>query len=221
MHQSVAEQQQRFFGEYSRTSNDPKYRKIWAVLQQQPVGRILDVGCTNGALLEPMLSMGWDCSGMELCEEPAQAAAAKGIKVTVGDASGGLPFQDGTFDVVVAGEIVEHMTDDVSFLRDLRRVTKPSGLVIITTPNLVSLGNRLLMMCGAMPRFAYAEYHYRIYNRSVLLDRLRRAELTPLHVWGSYVGISRTFNDFVGRFGESLGYALPALGEHFVVVTKT
>ena len=220
MHQSIAEQQQHFFSEYSRTSNDPKYRKIWAALQQHPAGRILDVGCTNGALLEPLVSTGWDCYGMELCSEPAQAAAAKGVKVQVGDASMGLPFDDRAFDVVVAGEIVEHMTDDVAFLRELRRVTKPSGLVIITTPNLVSLGNRLLMFFGAMPRFAYAEYHYRIYNLSVLMARLRLAELTPQYVWGSYVGISRTFSDVLGRVGEGIAYAMPSLSEHFVVITK-
>jgi 2-polyprenyl-3-methyl-5-hydroxy-6-metoxy-1,4-benzoquinol methylase len=216
----VAAQQRSYFGAYRRTGDDPKYRKIRTCLLSLAPAKILDVGCTNGALLEPFVRRGWSCSGFELCAEPAAEARRKGIDVTEGDASLGLPYPDDTFDVVVAGEILEHMIDDVAFLRELRRVVRLHGLVMLTTPNLVSLGNRLLMSLGRMPRFAYADFHYSIYNRYVLLEKLRVAGLSIEKVQGSYVGISRTFSPIIGAFGEYLGAHLPTLGEHFVVFAR-
>ncbi len=215
--ETVIAQQQRYFGDYQRTADDPKYRKIWDKLLPLPARTILDVGCTNGALLVPFLERGWACSGFELCAEPAAEARDRGIDVAEGDVALGLPYPDDAFDVVVAGEIVEHVIDDLAFLRELRRVVAPRGMVVLTTPNLVSLGNRLLMGLGRMPRFAYAEFHYQIYNYDVLARKFKEAGLRIDHASGSYIGISRTFNTKIGSVGEFLGGLLPTLSEHFVI----
>lgn len=217
MGQTAGELQRHYFAHYTRSKDDPKYRKIWSQLLSLPPASILDVGCTNGALLEPFLHKGWRCSGFELCAEPANEARTKGIDVVVGDASQGLPYSDGSFDVVIAGEIIEHMIDDVSFLKELRRVSRDQGTVVVTTPNLVSLSNRLLMSLGLMPRFAYADFHYKVYNLKVLLNKIELASLKPVKVLGSYVGVSRTFNALLGKVGESLGTFAPTLSEHFVL----
>ena len=68
-------------------------------------------------------------------------------------AAGPLPFEDGTFDAVFAGEIIEHLVDTGAFVAELRRVLAPGGIAVITTPNLAS-NNRARLLLGRYPRWA-------------------------------------------------------------------
>lgn len=62
---------------------------------------------------------------------------------------GRLPFPDDHFDAVVSIEVVEHVEDQFAFLRELTRVTKPGGRVLVTTPNVLNLNSRLRsLFCG-------------------------------------------------------------------------
>ncbi|MBT9168924.1 MAG: putative S-adenosylmethionine-dependent methyltransferase [Syntrophomonadaceae bacterium] len=67
------------------------------------------------------------------------------------DVSRGLPFQSAFFDAVFGGEIIEHQIDDQYFLEECNRVLRAEGIQVLTTPNLVSLGNRFLMFLGKPP----------------------------------------------------------------------
>ncbi len=57
-----------------------------------------------------------------------------------------LPFPDGYFDLVHAGEIIEHLYDTDFFLDEVKRVMKPNGIFILTTPNLAAWYNRILLL---------------------------------------------------------------------------
>lgn len=62
-----------------------------------------------------------------------------------------LPWADATFDVVVCNEIIEHIFDTDRLLEEMHRVLKPGGKLIISTPNLASLPNRLGLLLGWQP----------------------------------------------------------------------
>ncbi len=67
-----------------------------------------------------------------------------------------LPFEMGVFDAVYAGEIIEHLLDTAAFLREVRRVLRPGGSVVLTTPNLCSLKN---LYCWLMAKqLAWVDY---------------------------------------------------------------
>ena len=68
-----------------------------------------------------------------------------------GDVSSHLPVEEGSFDVVVAGEIIEHVPNPDLLLREIRRALRPGGTLIVSTPNLVSWANRLLVPLGVQP----------------------------------------------------------------------
>jgi SAM-dependent methyltransferase len=55
----------------------------------------------------------------------------------------GLPYPDDSFDVVTLTEVIEHLEHDRAVLREIHRVTKPGGLVVVTTPNILNLNSRL------------------------------------------------------------------------------
>jgi len=68
----------------------------------------------------------------------------------VGD-DGRLPFEDDRFDVVVSIEVIEHVEDQFAFLRELVRVARPGGRVIVTTPNVLNVNSRLRTLLWGFP----------------------------------------------------------------------
>lgn len=64
---------------------------------------------------------------------------------------GRLPFEDGSFDAVVSIEVIEHVENQFAFMRELARVAKPGGIVIVTTPNTLNANSRLRTLFVGFP----------------------------------------------------------------------
>ncbi|MGH9941422.1 MAG: class I SAM-dependent methyltransferase [Pyrinomonadaceae bacterium] len=95
--------------------------------------RILDVGCGTGANLE-MLDKFGEAEGVDVSEEALAFCRARGLdRVTLGEAER-LPYPDQTFDLVTALDVVEHLDDDVSGLREMQRVLRPGGRALLFVP---------------------------------------------------------------------------------------
>jgi len=100
--------------------------------------RILDVGCGTGANLL-MLSEYGDAAGVDISEDALAFCRERGLdKVRLG-AGEQLPYDDGTFDLVTAFDVVEHMDDDLAGLREMRRVLRPGGRVLLFVPTFMFL----------------------------------------------------------------------------------
>jgi len=106
------------------------------VTDRQP--RILDVGCGTGANLI-MLSKYGDAEGVDISEDALAFCRDRGLdKVRLG-AGEELPYEDNTFDLVTAFDVVEHMDDDLAGLREMRRVLRPGGRVLLFVPTFMFL----------------------------------------------------------------------------------
>ncbi len=100
--------------------------------------RILDVGCGTGANLL-MLSEYGDAEGVDVSEDALAFCRERGLnKVKLGAAEE-LPYEDGTFDLVTAFDVVEHIDDDLAGLREMRRVLRPGGRVLLFVPTFMFL----------------------------------------------------------------------------------
>jgi len=100
--------------------------------------RILDVGCGTGANLL-MLSKYGDAEGVDVSEDALAFCRERGLdKVTLG-AGEEMPYDDGTFDLVTAFDVVEHMDDDLAGLKEMRRVLRPGGRVLLFVPTFMFL----------------------------------------------------------------------------------
>src|SRR3954469_10742117 len=77
--------------------------------------RVLDVGCLGGKLSREILERNNEVWGVEINPAAAEVAQRRGIRVKVADAEQGLPFEDSSFDVVHAGEVIEHLYDTKHF----------------------------------------------------------------------------------------------------------
>ena len=100
--------------------------------------RILDVGCGTGANLM-MLSKYGEAEGVDISEDALAFCRERGLdKVRLG-AGEELPYEEGSFDLVTALDVVEHMDDDLAGLREMQRVLRPGGRVLLFVPTFMFL----------------------------------------------------------------------------------
>jgi len=105
-------------------------------------GSVLDVGCSKGTFLEVARDEGWEVAGVELNPHTAAEARARGLDVYCGDLSD-FDTSGRFFDVVTLFDLIEHTTDPQATLRACRRLLRPGGLLVITTPNVDGLVPRV------------------------------------------------------------------------------
>jgi SAM-dependent methyltransferase len=100
--------------------------------------RILDVGCGTGANLL-MLSEYGDAEGVDISTDALAFCRERGLDQVKVGAGEELPYDDATFDLVTALDVVEHMDDDLAGLREMRRVLRPGGRVLLFVPTFMFL----------------------------------------------------------------------------------
>ena len=102
--------------------------------------RILDAGTSTGTNLRMLGEEGYrNFIGLDLSPDAIRFAAKKGLgQVEQGDVCR-MPFEDASFDVVLATDIIEHVDDDLKALREIHRVLTPGGTALITVPAFQSL----------------------------------------------------------------------------------
>ena len=118
-----------------------------------PGGRLLDLGCSDGAFtLELAGRIGAsELHGVEYVEASAARARERGIDVVSTNLNDPFPYASETFDVVHSNQVIEHLEATDSFLREIRRVLKPSGYAVISTNNLASWHNIASLLLGMQP----------------------------------------------------------------------
>jgi SAM-dependent methyltransferase len=133
---------------------------VRAELDRLPISsgaRVLDAGCGSGRMLEELADYGAP-AGIELDPDAAAFAASRGKgEVKVGRLEE-LPWEDGTFELIICLDVIEHTPDDRATLTELRRVAKPGGWLLVTVPAYQALWSL----------HDVANHHYRRYSRRTL-----------------------------------------------------
>jgi 2-polyprenyl-6-hydroxyphenyl methylase / 3-demethylubiquinone-9 3-methyltransferase len=112
-----------------------------------PGAILLDVGCGAGLLAPHLAGKGYVHVGVDLRRSSLNLAAAHGVRVIQGDVTA-LPVASASADVVVAGEILEHVTDVPATVAEVCRVVKPGGLVVLDTLNNTMIGRFVTITLG-------------------------------------------------------------------------
>jgi len=95
--------------------------------------RILDAGCGSGRNMVELSRRG-SVTGVELSPTSAALARARGVGEVVEGSVLEMDFPDGSFDLAVSLDVVEHLQDDLAALRELRRAVAPGGALLLTVP---------------------------------------------------------------------------------------
>ena len=138
--------------------------------------KILDVGCQSGGFCGELLCLGHEPSGLEIMDELVANARRNypGLSFMAGDASQKIPFADGFFDVVYAGEVIEHVARTDGFVNEINRVLKIGGHFVLTTPFHNRLKNVLIALFRFEQHFNPEFPHYRFYTRKSIQGVLGR-----------------------------------------------
>jgi len=115
-----------------------------------PGRRVLDLGCRYGALTRAYVA-GNNVIGVDVDRNALTEAAKLGIETRWADADAPLPFHDESFDVVVAGELLEHIRDPQRLVAEAKRVLRGRGTFVGSVPNAFRLKNRLRFLRGRKP----------------------------------------------------------------------
>jgi ubiquinone/menaquinone biosynthesis C-methylase UbiE len=154
--------------------------------------RVLDLGCGDGALtgvLAAAAGPGGAVTGADVAEAALRRARARHPELgfVLAPLDGELPFADGSFELVWASEVIEHVADTARWLSEVRRVLVPRGRLALTTPD----HGRLRLAIGGIERYSEPlGDHLHLYTaravRSLLtefgfaVEEVRRAGGPPL-----------------------------------------
>ncbi|MFP6668220.1 MAG: methyltransferase domain-containing protein [Pirellulales bacterium] len=112
-------------------------------LEKLPRGSLLDVGAGQGAMSDWAADAGFDVTAVDVDRDNFKLAT---IPFVAADLGRQWPFDDNQFDVVLSVEVLEHVENHYHFLRECCRICKPSGHIIISTPNCHSIESRINYM---------------------------------------------------------------------------
>lgn len=186
--------------------------------------RVLDVGCSSGYLARPLVAAGCTVVGLEV--DPDAAAAARDVceDVLVGDVETmALPFEPGSFDVVLCGDLLEHLRDPGSFLARVRPLLRPGGRLVLTTPNIANWAMRLSLLAG---RWRYTERgildrtHTHLFTRTTLVETIERAGYR-IETLDFTVPLPALRNATTERAAHAVGRLRPSLFAYQFVVAAT
>lgn len=155
-------------------SPDPRYRKydvLRDVLEKySSSGRILDVGCFNGAFLAYVGSK-WEKYAVEPARAAAEVAEKRGVKV-LADTLDGVSNNVSPFDAILAIDVVEHILDPVPFFQRVADLLRPGGIFVMLTGNTGSLAWRLQ---GSMYWYCSLPEHVSFFDRQSVDEIAKRS----------------------------------------------
>lgn len=180
---------------------------MFSLLPVSNKSNLLDVGCGVGTISLELQGRGFNVHGLDFSSIAVEKARERGVTADICDVDkDGLPFNDDSFDVVWAGDVVEHVFDPVFLLREMRRVIKPSGKILIKVPNDTHLLRRFyLFVTGESPQSGvYRRWgqckHHTLFSLELLEYMLSEAGMVPNQISSIIDGRWHTKSRMLGLF---------------------
>jgi 2-polyprenyl-3-methyl-5-hydroxy-6-metoxy-1,4-benzoquinol methylase len=116
--------------------SDFELRRTFLLARVASGERVLDLGCAEGQFAGALAAAGASVLAVDVAEEPLRRAAAAHpqLELALIDGEGSWELPDAGFDVIWAGEVIEHVADTSGWLSEVRRVLRPGGRLLLSTP---------------------------------------------------------------------------------------
>jgi methionine biosynthesis protein MetW len=148
-----------------------------------PGDTVLDVGCGDARAYQArLMDVAREVHGVDISEHAVARARRKGVLARVHDLSNELPYTDESFDLVLCFEVLEHLFDPKYAVREMRRVLRPGGRLLVSVPNAGYFRDRLAMATRGEVLAGVTDYsnpwkapHIRFFTKGSLVGLLRAA----------------------------------------------
>lgn len=123
-------------------------RRLERALSLRAGDRVLDIGCAYGLFLGLCDERGYDTYGIDVSEHAIDEAKKRTkAALALGDIDGGLPYPDATFHLVTLFDVIEHLPSPNSSLKEILRVIRPAGHLVLTTLNARAISKYIKKDC--------------------------------------------------------------------------
>ncbi len=191
------------------TDNNFTYRELIKILRPllSKVKNVLDIGCGVGAVDFYLATKGKNVTGIEISKQAIELAKKNtqmfnlDKKITFINATFPSKISGNKYDLVIFSEVIEHLDDDKKALRDIRKVLKAGGFLVITTPS----KNAPLYRMGMLKEFDKQVGHVRRYTSENLTKLVKECGYDVLLV-GKHEGIIRNFLFTNTNAGKSIRF---------------
>ncbi|MEI8290829.1 MAG: class I SAM-dependent methyltransferase [Verrucomicrobiota bacterium] len=174
-----------------------KQRFPYLFLEDLSPGHVLDVGCGTGDFLFRMRALGWAVTGVDFDGKAiANAKAKHGFNLLHTDLAG-AHFPDNSFDAITMHHVIEHVPEPVALLSEAKRILKPGGRLVVTTPNVQSLGHSILKDCW---RGLEPPRHLQIFSLRALSECARQAGFDKVEAKSSAANADAVIGASIGIF---------------------
>jgi len=149
--------------------------------------RILDVGCGTGLNAQELAQKGHRVIGVDISAVAIAEFRKKGFDGCRCDIAGGVPFHEDSFDAVYASEVIEHLVDVEAFMKELYRVLRPRGQLVLSTVNSAFWVFRLAGLLGFTVSEIQHTGHLRFFSKSGLAQAVKQAGFEDIRVAGRHM----------------------------------
>ncbi|MEM7818244.1 MAG: methyltransferase domain-containing protein [Candidatus Aenigmatarchaeota archaeon] len=204
-------------------------KKLVLNLPLQERSKILDIGGATGKILQFYfdndLYKNFEFYIVDISKEALKIAEKRGYKTFCIDIeNSGLPFLENEFSLVILQEVIEHLHNPEIVLREIFRVLKPKGFVVVTTPNVVSLHDRLRILLGYKPScMLLDETHIKFFTHSDIETLLSKCKFKVIFssTQGIYIPVRFLWFKkyikipFIHKIFKELGQNIIIIGQKF------
>lgn len=189
------------YGNFAKFYFDNLFKPIKPYIDKMSNGKVLDVGCAYGFMLERFPDS-FEKFGVDVSEYAISVAKKRlpSAVFAVSDAEKRLPFQEDTFDTIICNDVLEHLENPAVALENIKRVLKKGGILYINTPNLNLFRKKVLGFADKK------EHHMSLFPHKKLLDLLERVGFKVEEHW-TYINFTYFFFlKFVSNVGTESAF---------------
>ncbi|MBI5159748.1 class I SAM-dependent methyltransferase [Candidatus Micrarchaeota archaeon] len=180
--------------------------------------KVLDIGARNGFIAKLIEKNNNSVVCADIDEDALKKAEQKGFECVKMDAEKTpYPFKDESFDAVVALEIIEHLRYSHNLVKESHRILKKGGMLLLSTPNLASLTNRLRLLLGKNPaidwNYKHPGHHVKYFIKKTITQALEQQGFEIEKITGDVVTCK-------GKQSPRLGKMFPTLARTLLVIAR-